>query len=267
MRAGETTGFGPTGLLFLFAMGLRPTRRSVHAAIERVDRTMVSHDPIDRALAEGSHPAVLDDRDEGPHEWLELLRDGLTFDFLGLADGPGLAIPDDIDRIGYTDEISSDSVEAVGLFPGPHLAEGATTLPVVRTQLALAIELAANLPGLKAICWTPSGTVLAPNLFGNLCGDWLIGGPFPSLALVRFKSPAKGGVHTEGLRFFTGQELHLGSGLAADRVAGTRLAVRLIHELVVIGTLTGAITLDLGEQGSFALSLVEDGQTIAVAKA
>ena len=40
------------------------------------------------------------------------------------------------------------------------------------------------------------------------------------------------GLRSEGLAFFTGQELRLEPGLAEDHTAGVRLGIRLVNQLV-----------------------------------
>ena len=71
----------------------------------------------------------------------ELLLDGLTFDLVGLPPGPALPTPG-IDYHFNCEAAGLDRTEAFGLFPGPHIASGLHSLPVLRTLLRLGAALA-----------------------------------------------------------------------------------------------------------------------------
>lgn len=175
---------------------------------------------------------------EGEENWLELLINGLTFDLRGLAGGAAAEMPALRHRFGLED--APDTVEAVSLAVGPHLAGGESMMPIVRSQLALALGLAA-LPGLVAVAWAPARSAMAVNYFKPLVSAWLEGGPFPALGLTAFTLALDGGLQSEGLAFLIGQELRLEPELAEDRVAATKLAVRLVNELVEHGEVTGRL--------------------------
>ncbi len=229
------------GLLLLFSKGKRPGREALLAALAALPHMMVSHDPGQRAAGRAngrrsSNPAPDDSGDTDA--WLELMIDGMTFDLLGLAPGPGLAVPEIVHRFNCAADIGADTVDAVGLLPGPHIAEGAHTLPVVRALMGLGASLAEELPRVKALLWTPARAAIARPFFSRVVGSWLAGGPFPALGLVAFDARDDGTMRTEGLDFFIGQELELTPVLAVDRVAATRLAARLVHELVALGWLS-----------------------------
>lgn len=206
------------GLLLRYAPGRRPSGAMVETALSASDRSFVSHRP-----ARGSQGL-----DPG---WLELLRDGLTFDCLGLAPGPGLEIPQPSQRLGLVSEGILD-LEAIGIFAGPHCAAAAASLPLVRAQMALACTLVENLADPVEAIWSPAALAVAPQMFASQVASWLAGGPFPALALVAYRHVPGSGLHSQGLAFFTGQELRIGPDVAADPIAATRLAARLVHELV-----------------------------------
>src|SRR5690606_29544588 len=148
----------------------------------------------------------------GADNWLELLSNGLTFDLLGLAGGPPAELPA-LRHIFGLDHAMPDAVEAVWFVAGPHLAGGESMMPVVRSQLALALRLAA-LPGLVAVAWTPAQSAMAVNYFTTVVSAWLEGGAFPALGLTAFALALDGGLQSEGLAFLTGQELRLEPELA-----------------------------------------------------
>lgn len=208
-----------TGLFLLFAAGGRPDRVALREALAGHGRGMVSFDPA-------SVPAP------DAQSWLELLYDGLTFDCLGLAPGPALALPARRHRLHLDAGGDDTALETMGLFPGPHCAAAAHTLPVVRAQLALGLALAGKFAGLAQVVWGPSATAMAPAFFLRAVEGWLGGGPFPALALVAYRLLDDGALASSGLAFFTGQELRIAVELASDPAAATRLAARLIHELV-----------------------------------
>ncbi len=197
--------------------------------------------------------------DGGPGNWLELLRDGLTFDLLGLDPGPSLTLPDIAYRFSCPVDLHDQGLVSIGLFPGPHLAEGASSLPVVRTMLSLGAELVQQLPDVAAVCWTPARSAIAPSLFARLVDSWTSGGPFPALGLVGFSKDARGRMVTEGLGFLIGQEIEMDEHIAADPVAATRTGARLVHELVGMGGLSGPLAVN-GADGT-RLRLEPQGQS------
>jgi hypothetical protein len=179
-----------------------------------------------RALAEsGGAFTVTHDDDAG----LELLINGLAFDLAGLGETPA-ARPAGRHRFGL-EEADLGGVEAIALVPGPHLTEGAAMMPVVRSQLLLALELA-GLPGLVAVAWAPAQSWMAVDYFTRMITTWLEGGTFPVLGLTAIVNALDGGLQSEGLAFFTGQELRIEPELAEYRAPAAALAVRLINELV-----------------------------------
>jgi hypothetical protein len=208
---------------------------AVRAFAGRQPSVTVSHDPVPDSTA-GAEPvaeAVWLDR----LHWMELLREGLTFDLSGLDPGPASAFPAFDHRFDLPALPSPDSCEAVVLRPGPHLAEGASSLPVMRGLLALGCEMVRQFDDVIAVGWGPAGTVIGPRFFESVTSAWLDGGPFPALGLTAFVETPDGALESVGLAFWTGQELRIEPPLSADRVAATRLGIRLANHLVIIGGL------------------------------
>ena len=192
----------------------------------------ISHDPFPDTAphAETLWPGQL--------HWLELLRDGLTFDLSGLAPGPASAFPALSHRFDLPGLPSHDDNEAMVLRPGPHLAAGGNSLPLVRSMLALACDLVRYFDNLVAVCWGPAGSAIGRQFFESVTSAWLDGGPFPALGLTAFVETPDGALQSEGLAFWIGQELRIEPPLSADRVAATRLGIRLVNHLVLAGGLT-----------------------------
>ena len=63
------------------------------------------------------------------------------------------------------------------------------------------------------------------------------GGVFPGLGLAALVPTPDGGMHSQGLALFTGQELRLEPDLASDRATGAKIGLRLMHWLVEHGRL------------------------------
>ncbi|QKG71457.1 hypothetical protein [Erythrobacter mangrovi] len=258
---------GQSGLLLLFGSGNRPERSHIIAAMDWGGRTSISHDP---AQLDASDKRCSDDTGVTACQtdnWLELQRDGLTFDLVGLSGGPSLAVPVNLHKVGNPSELSLDMVEAIGLAPGPHLAAGSASLPVVRTQLAVAVELIEELPGLVAVCWAAAGTVLPPALFSSVVTDWLAGGAFPARALLHIGKGSVDCLRSYGLAYFTGQEIELSEWLSRDETTATDLAHHLVHELVATGPICDPVELHLGKWGSLRLKPSSDGATVLVEQA
>lgn len=230
-------------LALLFAHRARPDAAAIHALAARSEGFAVTLEP------EGAN-------------WLELLVHGLGFDLLGLAGGPPAATPADRHRFDF-DEEPAGRLEALSLVAGPHLAGGEAMLPVVRSQLALALILA-ELPGLQAVGWSPAQSWMGADYFKRSVAAWLEGGPFPALGLTAVTPTFDGALQSEGLAFFTGQELRIEPELAEDRVAATKLAVRLLDELVVQGALSGPIRMEAPGEAMLALEPSPNGVFIRV---
>lgn len=196
----------------LFGVGARPDAAAV------------------RALAQEGGFAVTHEGEDGGKTWLELVINGLAYDLAGLSGGVGGRIAAPRHQFAV-DDLAAEAVEAVTLVAGPHLVEGASMMPVVRSQVLLARQLS-TLAGLRAIAWNPAQSWMAPDHFVRVVTAWLDGGPFPALGLTGLHPVLDGGLQSQGLAFFTGQELRIEPELAEDRVGATKLAVRLINELV-----------------------------------
>lgn len=216
---------GEGALLLLFPSGERPEEGVLREVVSETDRLTVTS-------AIGTREA------KNVPCGIELLRDGMTYDLIGAAPGPGMAIPKPTHRFGVPQNLDSADVEALSLQPGPHLAPGARTVPVVRTMMGVATMIVAHLPGLRAVAWPAAGTVIGMDFFVSSMTAWLAGGVFPALGLTAFAADPDGGLRSEGLAFLTGQEIRLGRELAEDRAAGVRLGVRLVNQLVGQGRVT-----------------------------
>ncbi len=226
----------------LFAPGQRPSAAAVRGALESGGIGQVSYDPA-------ASEAVVTASD-----WLELVVDGLTFDLLGLDPGPTLMAPGPRHRFGL-EPAALAGCEAIGLAPGPHLAGAANAMPVVRTLLRLASTLMEQWgdAALGAL-WLPAESAMRRDLFVDAIDAWLAGGPFPALGLTGVVQRADGVIGSDGLAFFTGQELVIDSTLSADRPAATRLLVRLVDLVVEQPPLKGERRV-----------MLEDGQSLQLA--
>lgn len=191
----------------------------------------ISHDPHHQAPhGEALWP--------GQQFWMELLRDGLTFDLSGLSPGPEAPFPQLAHRFDLPALPVAGEHEAMVLRPGPHLAAAGNSLPVIRTMLALACDLVRHFEDLVAVGWGPSGSAVGRRFFESVTTAWLDGGPFPALGLTAFVETHDAALQSVGLGFWIGQELRVEPPLSADRVAATRLAIRLVNHLVLTGGLT-----------------------------
>jgi len=223
----------------VFPRGSRPARQDVRTLASRDGQFAVSIEPEETGGAFGN----------GGGDWVELVANGLTFDLAGLAPGEGTAVPEVRHQFGLPPGFHASGMEAVQLIPGPHLAGGHMLLPVLRTHAWLAARLA-SLPHVQAVAWHTAGSWNSPEHFRSHVTRWIDGGAFPGLGLAALVPTPDGGIASEGLELFTGQEVVLAPELASDRVAGARIALRLMHWLVENGTLVEAeiLTGPSGEQ-------------------
>lgn len=243
-------------LFLLFEKDRRPAAAQIRAAVEAANLGMVSHDPTSRAPGpeqEGGGPVS---------HWLEVLVSGLSFDIRGLEPGPSLAPPATRHRFGDADVASLRKSEAIGIAPGPHLAGAAGSIPVLRALLQLGAGLVAQLDAVTAVVWQPAASAMGPRLFIHAIGGWLENGAFPALGLMGAVANPQGELVSDGLGFFIGQELVLDASLATDRIAGTRLLLRLVDRLVADGSLADVAIVGLA--GGDSLRLVPESSTIRV---
>ena len=226
-------GDAGSAVSLLFAAGHRPAAAAIRELARKRDGFAVSFDPAAEQAGGESGPHGGDDG----QQWLELLANGLTFDLVGLAPGECAPPPPLAHRFAIAETLDPAGLEAVTLRPGPHLAGGHAMIPVVRS-LAWLAALLAQLEGVAAIAWHPARSWCGPGYFREGVLRWVEGGVFPGLGLAALAVTADGGMQSEGLALFIGQELRLEPELAADRAEGAKIAVRLLDFLVEGGPLT-----------------------------
>ena len=194
-----------------------------------------------RALAAsaGQFSVSLDTSEEGGQEegWLELLANGLTFDLTGLAPQPSIEVPATAHTFGITPDAEIRALQPVLVKPGPHLAAGGAMFPVVRTLAMIAANLA-QLEGVKAVAWHPARAISEAGYFRTSVLRWIEGGAFPGLGLTALVPTDDGGLESEGLALFTGQELRMRPEVVMDRAEASKIALRLLNWLVEHGRIT-----------------------------
>jgi len=211
----------------LFAPGDRPGADQVRALAAADPSFLVSFDPEEQATASATCPQ---------ERWLEVLANGLTFDVQGLAPGTSQPVPRSTHCYGLPADFDGVALEAISLRPGRQFASAGPVLSVARGLAWLAAVLA-GLPGVVAVGWHSARTISAAHHFRGSVLRWVNGGAFPGLGLTALGPTPDGGMQSDGLALFNGQELRLAPELARDRAAGARLAVRLLHWLVERGRL------------------------------
>jgi hypothetical protein len=220
-------------LSLLFAAGGRPSLDEALALGERSRAFSCSYAP---------------DPSEG---WFEALVTGLTYEVHGLApaaSGPAQPIAH---RYGLASGWWPPNLEAVTIQPGPHLAGGGAMLPVVRGAIDLAIALA-TAKDLAAVVWLPARTAMAVDYFTAAGNAWLVGGAFPVPGLVALVDSVEGGISSQGMAFFIGQEVEATPWPGAAKADVARCVVRAAHLLVEHGAIDAATRLD-GPDGSALL--------------
>ena len=225
----------------VFAAGTRPRASAIGALAASSDKFAVSHDPH-----------KVNEVEEG---WVELIANGLTFDLTGLNPEPAQARPECAHLFGLTANADLSAGEPITIMPGPHLASARTMFPVLRT-LAWLGALLAELPQVRAVVWHPARSWSDPHYFRASVLRWIEGGAFPGLGLTAIAPTADGGLTSEGLAIFTGQELVLAPELARDRAEGAKIALRLINWLAESGGVTESTSV-MGPSGE-TLNLVPD---------
>jgi hypothetical protein len=117
-----------------------------------------------------------------------------------------------------TEPSCATSMLSIGL--DSNLAGGEKTAPIAAALLEFGAYLVQQLAP-SIIAWTPGKIATDATYFSDAVTDYVNGGAFPALAVVRFIfSPDDGVVRSEGLAWFSGQELELrGNGLTKALLA------------------------------------------------
>lgn len=225
----------------LFAAGMRPDASAIRALARNDGNFSVSLEPAEVSSEEAA--------------WVELLANGLTFDVTGLNPGPAAAQPEREHLFGLSEAADLAAWEAITITPGAHLAGGKTMFAVLRT-LAWLGALLADLPHLQAIVWHPARAWNAPNYYRSGVQRWIEGGVFPGLGLTAISPTGGGGLVSEGLAVFIGQELVVSPELVSDRSEGTKFAMRLVNWLIENGRITESTSM-IGPSGE-TLRLISD---------
>lgn len=229
-------------------------------------RDRPSADDLDRLLQApmpGAMPARISHRPQGEAGWLELLASGLTFDLSGLAPAAANRPPSARHFFGLPEQVDSFAFEAITLRPGPHVAAGMAMIPLVRVMIGLALRLT-QLPAVKAVCWHPADCWMDAGYFSRIAGAWLAGGAFPALGLAAVERRSDGGVESDGLAFFTGQELCL-EPLRNEPAAETvKLAVRVIDYLIRQGRVDARRELTGPDGETLVAEPSPDGRSVRV---
>jgi len=223
----------PFAASLLFAPGHRSGADQVLALAAAEPSFHVSFDPGTAAPARTSTQS---------ERWVEVLANGLTFDLRGLAPGNSEPVPPSTHCYGLPPEIDGRAWEAISLRPGPQFGAGRPGLSVMR-GLARLTAVLAGLPGVLAVGWHSARAWSAPDYFRGSVLRWMKGGAFPGLGLTSLSPTPGGGLQSEGLALFIGQELRLAPELARDLPAGVRLALRLLHWMVEHGRIDAAMGL------------------------
>jgi hypothetical protein len=241
-------------LLFLFAPEERPGQDDLRTIVEGIEGLTIS---VDRA-----HPRI--DRPAETTLWMELHRDGMTFDCSGLAPGPAVAMPVVSQWLGVPKSKRLERLRCVGLSLGPHVRAGQASPPILRRLLGLAREMADGLSNCHALCWVAAGTVIERAAYSELVDRWQDGGPFPAQLVTSFKEGLGGGIESRGLSYFTGQELRIEPGAFADEGQGTLLALRLASQLIYQGRLETAEQATAPDGGMLRLEPSPNGRFVRV---
>ena len=262
-----------TGLYLLFARGKRPDRAAIKEFVSEQRGVTLSHDPAD---GPSLHLATEDGETlqgctttENPADdlvWLELLRNGLTFDLCGLEPGGASRFPQVEHRFDLERLPGAAHYDAVHLAPGHHLTGGERTLPVVKAMIALARDLVHHFDALEAVVWPASQSAIGRRFFESVTTAWLDGGPFPALGLTAFRETIDGAIQSTGLDFWIGQELRIEQPLSSDKVSATRLGVRLVNQLIAVGGIEGDERIVAPDGSRLLLRTSRNGRFIRVSR-
>jgi hypothetical protein len=252
----SSSGRATPAASLLFAPGDRSGVDQVRA-LAAADRSfLITFDPEEDARSGASDPG---------RRWLEVSVNGLAFDLTGLAPREQAPLPEAGHLFGLASDFPQRPLEALTLVPGPGLAGRRQMLPVMRSHALLTARLAA-LPGVAAVAWHGARAWSAPGYFRAGVMRWMEGGAFPGLGLAGLSATPDGGMASEGLALFTGQEVLLAPSIAENRAQGARIALRIMHWLVENGRVSEPGTLQTDSGISLQIEPSSNGRLIKVRK-
>lgn len=257
------------GIYFLFDADQRPNSFAVHRFVKQVPGLSISFDPSSSIQRQTLNSIESHEDDQGVVDtdsvgWLELHSSGLTFDLIGLGDGPTVTLPQTDHEFDCDGNFDRSSLSTVNLVPSEHLIAGEATMPILQGLLRLARDFVQHFEQTKYLIWPHSKSIIGRRFFESTVTAFLDGGAFPALGLTAFHEVADGGLETVGLAHFIGQELRLDANIVNDRVAATRLGVRLVNQLVLTGAVNGPEQLTGMDGQIIRLEPSENGRLIRV---
>jgi hypothetical protein len=226
---------GPIAAL-MFAAGCRPDVEAIRNLAEREGGFSISQflSPRSVSAGEASTDSI------AAQLSLEMLSNGLTFDLVGLAPG---AAAEGAPCVHGDALAGIAGLEAVNLRFGPHLSGGHAMMPLIRSLAWIAAMLSA-LDGAAAVAWHPARRWCGQDFFRDSVFRWINGGGFPVLALTSLAATSDGGMQSEGLALFTGQELRIEPELAVNSVKAEKTATWLVEHLAEAGRVEAAQRLE-----------------------
>ena len=216
------------------------------------------------AVQTGAFAIGSDMRDED-QPWLELVSNGLTFDLRGLAPGASTQPEPTVHQSGLDASFPRERCETISITPGPHLAAGGAMLAVVRA-LAMIAACCTRLDGTQAVAWHPARALSEASYFRRGVTEWNGGGSFPGLCLAALAPTGEGGLQSEGLALFTGQELSMHPEVVTDQVQASGIALRLLDWLVQHGPVTQGFELAAPAGGTLRLEPGDNPHLVSVRK-
>lgn len=259
------------GLYLLFAARKRPDRAAIREFVASQRAVSLTHDPADDTAlhlvaADGQQVGLsgVDGSSTTDSVWVELLRDGLMFDLSGLSIGDAAEFPTIEHQFDLESIPRPAQYEALQLAPGHHLTGGDRSIPVVKGLMALARDLVHHFEDIEAIVWPPSSSAIGRRFFESVSTAWLDGGAFPALGLTAFRETIDGALQSVGLDFWIDQELRIEPPLSTDKVSATRLGVRLVNQLVLLGGIDGSERIVAPDGNTLVMRTSRNGKFVRV---
>lgn len=263
-KSHQVTVHGPQ---LVFASGARPDRSAVRAFVEMHDTVSIAFDPAETPMLRVIDAAEDADRSQDPYAeklWMELVTRGLSFDLVGISPAPGQSLAETSHHFDYAKPDTFGEHGVLELLPGAHLSGGEKSLPVLKAQFALCRDLVRYFADVEAVVWPPAQSAIGRRFFESTITAWIEGGTFPALGLAAIRETEQGGLQSVGLDYIIGQEVRVEPSLASDKVDATRLAVRLINQLVLVGRVTESELVIAPDGRRLRVEPSEDGKFVKV---
>ncbi|WP_147395495.1 hypothetical protein [Altericroceibacterium spongiae] len=162
---------------------------------------------------------------------------GLFLELTGIRPGNMAIVPRPLRMPDKFSEFRFSDVETLSLSM-PFEAKQSRLWSSINLTFAKLLSDFTHLPGVEAVQWHPARSLCLPDIFQRSIESWERGKDFLGQELISAAPMADGGIQTEGLWLFAGQEVRIEPELVEPKRGNSELALHLAQYFAHNGPLT-----------------------------